>query len=104
MYAAAKHLDSFGQVGSVWQCDQRLLLVAHLFDVPQRNRLSFASLLGQLVEGGDVFLVRVCEADYEEEVRVEVAVVEGAGRVACVLAVTQQDDVRSAVLDQNLRM
>jgi hypothetical protein len=65
VYAAPKDLHSFRQVGCVWEGDQRLLLVAHLLDIFQRYRLSFSTLLGELVERGDVFFVGVCETDYE---------------------------------------
>jgi hypothetical protein len=104
VHSAAKNLHSFRQVGRMGQRDQRLLSVAHLLHVPQWYRLALAALLRQLVERGDIFFVGVCEADYEQQVRVEVAVVEGAGRVARVLAVAEQDDVWRAILDEELYM
>jgi hypothetical protein len=100
VHSATKDLHGFCQVGRVGQRDQRLLPVAHLLHVPQRYRLALPALLRQLVERCDIFFVGVCEADYEQEVRVEVAVIEGAGRVARVFAVAEQDNVRCAILDE----
>jgi hypothetical protein len=102
VHPAAKDLDGLGQVGGVGKRDQRLLSVAHLLHISQRYRLALAALLRQLVEGCDIFFVGVCEADYEQQVRVEIAVVEGPGRVARVLAVAEQDNVGGAVLDEKL--
>jgi hypothetical protein len=102
VYTAPKHLHSLGQVCRVRERDQWLLLVAHLLHVSERYGLPFSSLLGELVERGDILFVGVCEAEYEEEVGVQVAVVERAGRVSRVLAVTEQDDVGRALFYQNL--
>jgi hypothetical protein len=50
VYPAPKDLHSFRQVGCVREGNQWLLLVAHLLDIFQRYRLSFTSLLCELVE------------------------------------------------------
>jgi hypothetical protein len=104
VHAAPENLHGLGQVGRVWERDEWLLLVAHLLDVSERYGLPLPSLLGELVERGDIFFVGVCEAEYEEEVSVQVAVVERAGRVSRVLAVAEQDDVGCALFYQNLHM
>jgi hypothetical protein len=44
----------------------------------------------------------VCETDYEQEVGVEVAVVEGPRCVLRVLAIAEQDYIWAAVFDQYL--
>lgn len=99
MHAAAEDLHSFGQVGRVWQRDQGLLL-AQVLDILERNGLPFSSLLGQLVEGCYVLFFGMCEADYEQQVRVQVAVVEGADGVAGAGVLAQQNDIGRAGLDE----
>lgn len=104
VHSAAEDLDGFCQVCCFRQCDQRLLPVAHLLDVPQWYRLSLPTLLGELVKGGDVLLVGVRKADNQEEVCVEVAVVERARGVPRVLVFAQQDNIGGAALYQCLRV
>jgi hypothetical protein len=102
VYPAPKHLHCLCQVRRVRERNKRFLLVAHLLDIPQRDRLALASLLRELVERRHVFFVGVCEADDEQEVGVEVAVVEGACRVLRVLAIAEEDYVWATVFDQYL--
>lgn len=102
VYSTSKHLNRFSQVCRARQCDQRLLLATHFFHVLERDRLSFSSLLRELVKGGYVTFVRMCETDNEEEICIEVAVIECACSVACVCVFTKQDNIGRSVLDQNL--
>jgi hypothetical protein len=81
------------------QCDQRLLL-AQVLDILERDGLSFSSLLGKLIKGRDILLFGMCEADYEEEVCVQVAVVKGADCVAGVCILTEQNNVGCTRLDE----
>ena len=81
--------------------NQRLLL-PQLFDVFERDGFPLSSLLGELVKGGDFALVGVGEADYEEEVCVQIAVVEGPRCGAGVGAVAEEEDVGGAGLDEEL--
>jgi hypothetical protein len=69
MDSTPKDLHSLGQVGCVGDCDQRLLL-AQLFYIFEWDRFPLSTLLGELVKGRDFALVRVGEADYEEEIGV----------------------------------
>jgi hypothetical protein len=86
----------------MWERNQRLFLIAYLLDVSQRNWLALAPLLRELVKRRHVFFVWVCETDYEQEVGVEVAVVEGPRCVLRVLAIAEQDYIWAAVFDQYL--
>lgn len=79
VYSAPKDLHGFGQVGRLRERDQRLLLVPDFLHVSQRYRLPFAPLFRELVERGDVFFIGVGEANYEQEVCIQVAVVECPG-------------------------
>lgn len=97
--STAKNLHCFCQVCRAWKRDEWLLLVAHFLDISQRYRLSFSSLLGKLVKRCYVFFVGVREADDEEEVCVEVAVIKCPGCDSCVFAVAQEDDIGRAVTD-----
>ena len=81
MHAAAEHLHSFGQICCVWEGDEWLLF-AQVLDILEGYGLSFASLLRQLIEGGDILLFGVGEADYEEKICIQIAVVEGADCMA----------------------
>lgn len=101
MHTAAKHLHRLGQVGSVGQCDQRLLL-AQILHIFQRDRLALPSFLGQLIEGSYVLFFGVCKADDKEEVCVQVAVVEGADCMAGACVFAKQDDIGRARLDEEL--
>jgi hypothetical protein len=65
VYPATEDFHSFGQVGRLRQCDERLLL-AQIFDVLEWDRLAFSALLCQLVEGSHIFLIRVSEANHKE--------------------------------------
>lgn len=81
MHAAAEDLHSLGQIRCVREGDEWLLL-AQVLHVLEGDRLPFASLLRQLVEGGDILLFGMGEADYKEKVCVQIAVVEGADCMA----------------------
>ena len=81
MHAAAEDLHSLGQICCVREGDEWLLL-AQVLHVLEGDGLPFASLLRQLVEGGDILLFGVGEADYKEKVCVQIAVVEGADCMA----------------------
>jgi hypothetical protein len=41
----------------------------------------------------------VCKADYEEEISVQVAVIEGSGCMSCVRVFAQEDDIGSTMFD-----
>lgn len=103
VHSTAKDFYGFGQVCRVGQGDERLLLAADLLDVFERNRLPFPSFLGKLVERGNISLVGVCKADDEQQICIEVAVVEGARRMARVCVFAEQNDIGRAVLDQDTR-
>lgn len=81
------------------QGNQRLLL-AQVFYILERYGLSLSSLLCQLVKRGYIFFFGLCEADYEEEVCVQIAVVEGTDCMvgACVFA--EQNNIRSARFEE----
>lgn len=87
MHSATKDLDGFGQVGCLWQRDQGFFPVAYFLHVFQRYWLPLPALLGELVEGSDIFLVGVRQSDHEQQVGVEVAVVERTRGVFGVFAV-----------------
>lgn len=77
VHATAKDLHSFRQICRMRERDKRCLR-PQLFDIPERDRLSLTTPLSNLIEGGCLGFGRVCEANYEEEVCVEVAVIEGS--------------------------
>jgi hypothetical protein len=101
MHSRSKHLHGLGQIGRMRDGNQRLFLpqLLHIFE---RDGFPLSSLLGELVEGGDFALVRVGEADYEEEVCVQIAVVKGPRCGAGVGAVAEEEDVGSARFDEEL--
>lgn len=101
MYSTAKDLDGFGQVCCVGKCDQGLLVTANVLDVLERNWLPLTSLPSELIKGCDIAFVRMCEADYEEEVCIQVAIVECACGMASVGVFTEQDHIGCVVLHQN---
>lgn len=99
MYTASEDFYGLGQIRCLVESNQRLLSAPNLFYVFERYGLSFSSFLCKLVERGDVAFFGMREADYEEEVRVQVAVIEGPGRMPCVCVFAQEDDIGGAMFD-----
>lgn len=99
MYTASEDFHGLGQIRCLIESNQRLLPATHLFYVFERYGLSFSSFLCKLIERGDVAFLGVREADYEEEVRVQVAIVEGPGRMPCVRVFAQEDNIGGAMFD-----
>lgn len=89
MYPTAKDFYGLGQVCCVGKRDQWLLVAANVFDILERDWLPLSSLLGKLIKGRNVSFVWVCEADHEEEVGIQVAVIERARGMAGVGVFTQ---------------
>lgn len=102
MYTTSKDLYSLGQICCLIESNQGLFPAADLLHVLEWYRLSFSSLLCKLIKRRDVAFFGVCEADNKEEIGVQVAVIESAGRMSCVCVFTQKDDIRSSVFDQYL--
>lgn len=103
MYATAKNFNRLGQVCRLVKRDQRLLVAANVFDILEGNGLALSAFACKFVERGNVSLFRVCEADYEEEVRVEVAVVKGSDCLAGIGMLAQEDNIGGAAFDEYLR-
>lgn len=101
MHATAKHLHSLGQIRRVWQRDEWLLPAKVLY-VFEGYGLPFPPLLCQLIKRRHVLFFGVCETDYEEEIGVQVAVIEGADSVAGACVFAEEDDVGRARLDEQL--
>jgi hypothetical protein len=99
MYAASKDFYSLGQIRCLVEGNQWLFHAANLFHIFERYGLPFPSLLCKLVEGCDIAFLGVCEADYEEEIGVQVAVIEGSGCMSCVRVFAQEDDIGSTMFD-----
>lgn len=89
--STAKNLDSLGKIGGMGKSDERLLL-AQVLDISQRHRLSLSALLCEVVEGR-FGSFRTSEANDEEEVSIQVAVIKCANGGVGVFIFANEDDI-----------
>ena len=79
MNAAAEYFDRFVESGRVGQ-DHERLFATQVFDIFEGNRFAGSSLLCKLTERRNLVLFRLGKSDYQQQIRVEIAVVKGANR------------------------
>ena len=101
MYARAEDFDGLGEGRGVRQGNEGFF-AAKAFDVFERDGFALAAFLSEFAEGGDLVLVGLGEADDEEEISVQVAVVERADGRSRGGRVPEKHDVGRAGRDEEI--